>query len=44
MRVAFDNDPVDLSDYDNLTGNIRRYGADLPVLLEPFRPDAGGVV
>ena len=33
VRVASDDDPVDLSDYDDLTGNVRRYGADYGLLV-----------
>ena len=33
VRVASDNDPVDLPDYDDLSGNVRRYGADYGLLV-----------
>lgn len=33
VRIISDDDPVDLSDYGNLTGNIGRYGADYGLLV-----------
>lgn len=33
IRVASDDVPVGLSDYDDLQGNIRRYGADCGLLV-----------
>ena len=35
VRIISDDDPVDLSDYGNLTVNIRRYGADYGLLVSP---------
>lgn len=35
VRIISDDDPVDLSDYSDLTGNIRRYGADCGLLVSP---------
>ena len=33
VRVASDDQPVGVSDYDNLQGNVRRYGADCGLLV-----------
>lgn len=33
VRVASDDRPVGLTDYDNLQGNVRRYGADCGLLV-----------